>query len=128
MTPISIAVPASKGKYYGRSARELSLIGRSRQTAQDPLQGQGGPQRASAVRLKAQWSARNGERFRIGTGLGLYLSGDGQGVTPRRAEAWFGTFDQAQVALQRFASAQDMRALRVIDKLLPDRASLSNLG
>jgi hypothetical protein len=128
MTPISIAVPASKGKYYGRSARELSLIGRSRQSSHDPLQGQGGPQRASAVRLKAQWSARNGERFRIGTGLGLYLSGDGQGVTPRSAEAWFGTFEQAELALQRFASAQGMHALRVIDKLLPDRANLSSLG
>ena len=126
MTPISIAVSASKGKYYGRSSRELSLIGRSRQTAQDPLQG--GPQRASAVRLKAQWSARNGERFRIGTGLGLYLSGDGQGVTPRSAEAWFGTFEQAELALQRFASAQGMHALRVIDRLLPDRANLSSLG
>ncbi|GEM_PF-2461679 len=126
---VSVAVKSTDKNYLGGVAMRISIRkkGGGRVALAKALVAVGEPQPASNSRRMSEWQAQHQPRYRIGDGKGLYLRGDGLGVTTCSREAWFGDERQVRNALSCFAAAAEMHPMRVIDSKLPQRAVIRQL-
>lgn len=120
---VAIAATRIRNKHGGAAARlNYARQGGGNAVLAQRLAALGEPQMASSGRAIREHYAKSHPRYRIGDGLGHYLSRDGQGVVTCVRESWFGDAVQVSNALTRFAAAKGMRPLRSLENKLPPLA------